>query len=44
MHLQVSEQTIPALKHSQYFFMQPDFLQAQPLDILSISSFIDGCF
>jgi hypothetical protein len=30
-HLQLSEQVMPAWKHSQYFFMQPDFLQAQPL-------------
>ena len=32
VHLQFSEQTMPAWKHSQYFLRQPDFLQAQPYD------------
>ena len=30
-HLQDSEHMIPAWKHSQYFFRQPDFLQWHPL-------------
>lgn len=30
-HLQFSEQTMPAWKHSQYFFKHPLFLQLHPL-------------
>lgn len=41
-HLHDSEQMIPAWKHSQYFFMQPDFLQAQPLCDLMRSSCLSG--
>lgn len=29
-HLQLTPQAMPAWKHSQYFFWQPDFLQWQP--------------
>ena len=29
-HLHLSPQTSPALKHSQYFLIQPDFLQLHP--------------
>ena len=31
VHLQMSVHSTPAWKHSQYFFIQPDFLQEQPL-------------
>ena len=31
MHLHNYEHTIPVPKHSQYFFMHPDFLHAHPL-------------
>lgn len=37
-HLQLPPQRMPAWKHSQYFFRQPDFLQLQPLQCATGSS------
>jgi len=41
-HLQSSEHFIPAWKHSQYFFKQPDFLQLQPFACRIAAAFLSA--